>query len=269
MIRQAEIQKLADKDGVRVAQTEKDYILSWILTGISHVEKLRAALGFKGGTALKKFYFDNYRFSEDLDFTLVDDTLDNSTIQELFDAAFRYVKGEANIDLEICEFDEHETGTINFFIQYSGPLGGSGANKKVKVDISKNELLVFALEKKQMIKRYSDHIETTVKCYSLEEIITEKMRSLLSRQQPRDYYDLWYLTEEYGLEMCDYATEFSEKTRFKGLDPRDIEKRVEKLLPVFKSRWEGSLAAQISHLPKYEKVSREMGRHLRKLYQEL
>ena len=69
MIRQAEIQKLASMSGVRDAQTEKDYIISWILTGVSHVEKLRTALVFKGGTALKKFYFGDYRFSEDLDFT--------------------------------------------------------------------------------------------------------------------------------------------------------------------------------------------------------
>jgi len=154
MIKQAEIQKLAGKDGVRDAQTEKDYILSWILTGISHAEDLRAALAFKGGTVLKKFYFDDYRFSEDLDFTLLNDTLNNSAIRELFDAAFRYVKEEANIDLGVDEFSEHETETINFYISYSGPLGGSGANKKVKVDISKSEILVFALEERQMIKRY-------------------------------------------------------------------------------------------------------------------
>ena len=71
MIKQAKIQKLAGKIGVRDAQTEKDYILSWILTGISHVEKLRAALAFKGGTALKKFYFADHRFSEDIDFTCI------------------------------------------------------------------------------------------------------------------------------------------------------------------------------------------------------
>jgi predicted nucleotidyltransferase component of viral defense system len=48
---------------------EKDYILSWVLAGIAANKKLQNELVFKGGTALKKCYFGNYRFSEDLDFT--------------------------------------------------------------------------------------------------------------------------------------------------------------------------------------------------------
>ncbi|GAI46757.1 unnamed protein product, partial [marine sediment metagenome] len=48
---------------------EKDYILSWVLAGIAANKKLQNKLVFKGGTALKKCYFGNYRFSEDLDFT--------------------------------------------------------------------------------------------------------------------------------------------------------------------------------------------------------
>src|SRR3989441_4329075 len=48
---------------------ERDYLLSWILAGITQVEILQNSLVFKGGTALKKCYFGDYRFSEDLDFT--------------------------------------------------------------------------------------------------------------------------------------------------------------------------------------------------------
>ena len=48
---------------------EQDYVLSWLLFGISKVEKLNSTLVFKGGTALKKCYFGNYRFSQDLDFS--------------------------------------------------------------------------------------------------------------------------------------------------------------------------------------------------------
>ena len=48
---------------------ERDYLLSWILAGIGQVDSLRGTLVFKGGTALKKCYFGEYRFSEDLDFS--------------------------------------------------------------------------------------------------------------------------------------------------------------------------------------------------------
>ena len=55
----------------KVAQyvIEKDYALSYILVGIAKQSELAQSLIFKGGTALKKIYFGDYRFSEDLDFS--------------------------------------------------------------------------------------------------------------------------------------------------------------------------------------------------------
>ncbi len=53
MIRPAEIQKKANKEKVRDTQIEKDYILTWILTGVANNEVLSKALAFKGGTVLK------------------------------------------------------------------------------------------------------------------------------------------------------------------------------------------------------------------------
>ncbi len=50
--------------------TEQDYAITWILPGISSSE-LRHRLAFKGGTALRKIYFPQYRYSENLDFTIV------------------------------------------------------------------------------------------------------------------------------------------------------------------------------------------------------
>jgi predicted nucleotidyltransferase component of viral defense system len=68
MIKPGEIQQKANAVGVRDQQIEKDYILSWILFGISKHEQLLKAIVFKGGTVLQKVYFEDYRFSEDLDF---------------------------------------------------------------------------------------------------------------------------------------------------------------------------------------------------------
>lgn len=52
---------------------EKDYALSWILAGIAEIPILKQHLIFKGGTCLKKCYFGSYRYSEDLDFSAIDD----------------------------------------------------------------------------------------------------------------------------------------------------------------------------------------------------
>jgi len=108
-------------------QIEKDYMLSWILQGISQHPSLSKIIIFKGGTVLKKVYFEDYRFSEDLDFTLLDDTITNEQIFKWFTEVFEYIKEEANIPLEIIDNNEHQDGGINFYISYIGPLGGLGA----------------------------------------------------------------------------------------------------------------------------------------------
>ena len=103
MINPGEIQQTANAVGVRDQQIEKDYILSWILFGIAKHEQLSKAIVFKGGTVLKKVYFEDYRFSEDLDFTLVNSETTNELIFDWFKEVFEFIKEEANIPLEIID----------------------------------------------------------------------------------------------------------------------------------------------------------------------
>jgi uncharacterized protein len=155
MIKQGEIQKKANAVGVRDQQIEKDYILSWILYGISKHGQLSNEIVFKGGTVLKKVYFENYRFSEDLDFTLLNAEKTNGQIFSWFKEIFEFIKEEANIPLDIIDNNDHEDGGINFYISYIGPLGGQGNNKKVKIDISRSEKLVFEPEMYNVFIDYS------------------------------------------------------------------------------------------------------------------
>jgi len=172
MIKPSEIQNKARAVVVRDQQIEKDYILSWILQGVAENENLAKALVFKGGTVLKKAYFKDYRFSEDLDFTLLNDEITNDEIFQWFEEIFGYVREEANIPLEIIDNNEHEDGGINFYISYIGPLGGQGNNKRVKVDISRSEKLVFAPVWQNMILNYTDQEEHKLLCYTFSGKIT-------------------------------------------------------------------------------------------------
>ena len=139
MIKPGEISLKAREVGVRDQQIEKDYMLSWILQGIAQHEQLSKTIVFKGGTVLKKIYFEDYRFSEDLDFTLLNNEIKNKQIFNWFKETFEYILEEANIRLEIIDNNEHEDGGINFYISYVDPLGGQGNNKKVKVDVLINQ----------------------------------------------------------------------------------------------------------------------------------
>src|SRR3990172_6663638 len=69
MIRDAEIRRIAGAAGVEPRIVELDYALRWALRGIAANDYLSRRLLFKGGTCLRKCYFPDHRFSEDLDFT--------------------------------------------------------------------------------------------------------------------------------------------------------------------------------------------------------
>lgn len=77
MIQKNEIMQHANKLNLNPNTIEKDYALNWLLAGIGSNPQLKISWVFKGGTCLKKCYFKNYRFSEDLDFTMTDTTLCN------------------------------------------------------------------------------------------------------------------------------------------------------------------------------------------------
>ena len=66
------LQEARGRLGIPWEVLERDYLLSWVLAGISHTQVLQDTLVFKGGTALRKGYFGDYRFSEDLDFSALE-----------------------------------------------------------------------------------------------------------------------------------------------------------------------------------------------------
>lgn len=265
MIKPREIQQKAREAGVRDQQIEKDYVLSWILKGVAQHEQLKQTIVFKGGTVLKKVYFEDYRYSEDLDFTLLDSAVTKEQMFEWFGEIFERVKEEANIPLEIIDDNEHEDGGINFYIGYVGPLGGQGSNKKVKIDISRSEKLEFEPVLQPVFVGYSDIEEHELLCYRLEEVLIEKLRSLMQRMQARDFYDIWYLLEQHQMEIEFYRSEFAGKCANKNLNPADFPKKLVERLPSYRGRWQSSLAGQIQNLPNFERVEREVNRHLRRI----
>ena len=270
MIKQGEIQQKARQVGVRDQQIEKDYILSWILCGIAKHEQLSKIIVFKGGTVLKKIYFEDYRFSEDLDFTLLNVGISNEQIFEWFKETFAFILEEANIPLEIIDPDsssrgENEDSSINFYISYIGPLGGQGNNKSVKIDISRNEQLVFEPIMKAVFIAYSDLEDHQLCCYQLEEVLVEKMRSVMQRMQARDFYDIWFLLEQHGMKLEFFWNEFESKCKNKELNHLDFNKKLSERLPQYKGRWISSMRDQIKDLPDFDKVEREVQRHVKKL----
>lgn len=262
MIRPGEIQQIASSLQLKDTQIEKDYVNSWILKGVYTNDYLKVSLAFKGGTLLRKVYYPEYRLSEDLDFTFIGGDFDIPMIKAEFIKVFGWVLEESRIHLEILDDTEFTTGNYNFFISYVGPLGGLGAQKSIKVDISSTELIVNEPEYKAVQDQYSDlQEEQKIKCYSLHELIPEKLRSLMQRTEPRDLYDLWYLFEIKELDIEDFTYGFLEKARHKGYDPTQLVSTLNKKEKTFAQNWNLHLANQIIDLPGFEDVWRELNKH--------
>lgn len=270
MIKPKEISKKANTEGVRPQQIEKDYIISWILWGIYNNDLLKDALIFKGGTCIKKIHIENYRYSEDMDFTLnpvKEEDITDGEIYNAFKAIFEEIKEAANIDLSIPEDSRevHESGGIKFFIQYVGPLGGGGDH--VKIDISKDEKLEFDVERLTMLNQYSDlndEEDVIIQCYSLDEIVIEKMAALMGRTIPRDLYDFEYLTNIEGIELQDVYYEFQRKAEHKGHNPAEFVKKIKEKETTLAIAWEKNLSHQIKGLKKFKDVWRDFNKQLRK-----
>ncbi|MEW5746401.1 MAG: nucleotidyl transferase AbiEii/AbiGii toxin family protein [Nitrospirota bacterium] len=100
------LEEVRKRTGLSWDILEKDYILSWVLAGISRVDALRDTLIFKGGTALKKCYFGDYRFSEDLDFSAVGNVPTGESmekaIQEACTNAVKLLEEYAPVEI-VCE----------------------------------------------------------------------------------------------------------------------------------------------------------------------
>lgn len=239
MINTKEINAVASKYKLKDTQVEKDYVLSWILLAISTNELLSKCLVFKGGTVLKKVYFEEYRFSEDLDFTLLDEKITNEMLLKEFEKIYAFVKAKANITLQFKSSDTHESGSLVFYINYVGPLQGSIDSRDVKVDITRGEVLEFDIETRKVIVTYTDLPQDSflLQCYSLSEVLIEKMAALMGRTEPRDLFDFWYLTEIERLSVKDHKMEFERKAKNKKHNPAEFEQRVLAKEKNFKQGW--------------------------------
>jgi predicted nucleotidyltransferase component of viral defense system len=69
MISDLEIEHKADEFELRPIDVQKDYVYGWLLKGLFQRPALATQLVLKGGSALRKGYLLDTRFSKDLDFS--------------------------------------------------------------------------------------------------------------------------------------------------------------------------------------------------------
>ena len=200
MIDRREILDVAGTLGLLPQVVEKDYVLGWVLAGIYQHAALAENWIFKGGTCLKKCYFETYRFSEDLDFTLTDlSDIDQEFLVAVFHEIGEWIYERTGIEIpeELQEFElfPNPRGTVSCQgkLSYRGPIAPrSGGLPRIKLDLTLDELLVLPPADRAIFHDYSDTPAEgiTARCYAYEEAFAEKVRALGERARPRDLYDV-------------------------------------------------------------------------------
>ncbi len=277
MILQKEIVTIAEQKGVLKSTIDKDWVLGHFLAAIYSEQKLRELLIFKGGTCLKKCWFPDYRFSEDLDFTCR--TTEFELTQSHLDFICFHVKENANIlshvaSLKPLKFNDKLTG-YEAIIKFWGsdhpknetPPPPERWQTKIKIEITLYEKLIFPQTDKKLFHGYSDQLAinpNAIPCYVIEEMLSEKLRSLIQRSYtaPRDYYDIWYLANNVKeLNWPKIVEAFHEKMSFKGHEFTGIDQLInEENDKNLKGAWENSLGHQIpgAQLPEYGLVKEDL-----------
>jgi predicted nucleotidyltransferase component of viral defense system len=261
MIRPGEISKMARQLGLSERTIERDYVLTWVLFAIGG-SPLREHLAFKGGTAIRKMYVPHYRFSEDLDFTLTDGRLTNEALLAVFESLFPWLRREVNIPVAVRKLEVHASGNPTVFLNYAGPLQGDIASRFIKVDFTRDEALAFPLRHEPIRAAYSDCEGRTIPlaAYALEEILAEKLRSLLTRTEPRDLYDVHYLLSNQLADAEQVAYHLSAKFGLKGLNVSDLQTVLDRKARAFKPLWRRRLDGQVPEIPPLEAIIRETKR---------
>jgi predicted nucleotidyltransferase component of viral defense system len=231
MIDKREILDAATALGLNPHVVEKDYVLGWLLWGIYGHNALAKSWVFKGGTCLKKCFFETYRFSEDLDFTLTDEShLDAGFLKTVFAEIGERIYEATGIQLP-SNYQEFEiytnprgTKSCQGKIGYQGPVSPRGrSTPRIKLDLTADECVVLAPVQSSIFHPYTDMPDggITAQSYAYEEAFGEKIRALAERARPRDLYDVIHLyrNDDARPAPAVLLDVLRQKCAFKGIEP--------------------------------------------------
>lgn len=237
LISKSDIFRIARKKGFPAGTIEKEYFLTIFLEQIARFD---SNLIFKGGTALSKAYLDYYRLSEDLDFTYVGNEI-KTAIETVHD-----ICGHLNLEIK----DENQTqDSYTAQIKFVGPLQYLNY---IKIDVSMREKLIFKPKTVEVHSLYADINPFKVQVYDLNEITAEKIRAMIQRKKPRDYFDVWFIFKNKDLDTIEIKTAVIEKCKRIGVEyePGIIFSDTENL----RRQWKTDLIHLVAEFPDFDTV---------------
>ena len=284
MIFQKELYDIAEKLKIQPSVIDKDWVLGHFLNAMYEIESIRKNFAFKGGTCLKKCYFGDYRYSEDLDFSLINE---NFVVDEtLFNKIISVARKNSGADFYLNKIKPQIHNNIPQGYEVTIAFWGADHKPnqtiipferwqtKIKLDISFSELILTKPTNKKILHPYSDSSQITeiVPVYSMLEIISEKLRALIQRNRPRDIYDIWYImNSKIDLTKLDIKKLLIRKADSKGIEISGVEQFVnDEKRRKNKRAWQSSLGHHlpIGKLPEFDSVYDDLKRFIELILKE-
>ena len=205
---------------------------------------------FKGGTSIRKAFIQDYRFSDDLDFTLSSDIT-----QEEMTTIINNVKSDVRDEIgtifeDATPFKDVASGW-KIILHYASRLN---PNLRIRLilDVTKPEfeVVITPIEIHKINHAFSDGCDVDLTTYSLSEVTAEKLRALCQRGWPRDLYDVYNLWPR--IEKSNFRELFLKKCEFKDVEPTISQYNLNK--ERVQRAWTKSLEHQLKALPKFDEV---------------
>jgi predicted nucleotidyltransferase component of viral defense system len=225
MISVDEVRGLSIQLGVPLPYVEKDYVMGWLLWGICNTPALAQNLVLKGGNCLRKVYFPDTRFSDDLDFTTF--RLDTQrdfrrhlhSVCVVVEEASGIIFDNDRTRVKVKPTPDNECMALDGRVYFKGFAGDSSVTMRIKFDVSEYEKIVLPLQHHPIIHNYSDTdaCQSQVLTYSLEEVLAEKLRSWIQRTRARDLFDVVKIVQSKAIPIskANILSTFLQKTIFK------------------------------------------------------
>jgi predicted nucleotidyltransferase component of viral defense system len=198
MISREEILNKSKELRVHSSHVQRDYIFGWLLSGIYNYSDLRSSLVLKGGNSFRKAYFENARYSRDLDFATTSTMRDDYLLTQL-NSVCNYVteKTEVEFDINRTRVDPTLSADSTRIVQkarvYFKDFFGEDSEIiiAVRMDVDNHERILLDIQERELIHQYSDSniASAKIRCLKLEELLASKLKCLLQRRHSVDLYD--------------------------------------------------------------------------------
>lgn len=259
MIPEAAVKRLARQQGVDPVVVDRDHALGVVLWALAP-ELPSSGWVFKGGTCLRKCYYGDYRFSEDLDFTVVESLQTDAARGVIARAAMRADAAGVHLDLDRARVavmdDEYGRESLEIKVPYRGALR-MGSAPNVQFHLSADEEMAFGARQRGLVHPYDDasDIIAEIPCYALEEILTEKLRAVSGQRRhaiARDVYDVGQLLSRLDVDQAAALAALPRKAEYKGLELSGAHERFVRREAEYRANWEQALAYLVRGEPDFE-----------------